>query len=191
MQIFFYVKNSTYKIKKNIHHLDAVLIEPFAICNHALNLTPSKKIENVLIFGAGNMGLATLMLSKIKNCFTKIGCMDLYESRKKLIKKLNGDYFIKYGQKNLEKKIPPKIRKKGIDLIFITCDYKDVMNDALKLINPNGTIIIISYFKDKFNIDYNQVVKKEINLKGSFLSTIKDFKEVENLISKKNLFQEK
>ena len=61
------------------------------------------------------------------------------------------------------------------------------MEDAFEIIKPNGTIIIISYFKNKFKIDYNQVVKKEINLKGSFLSTIKDFREVEKLILKKKL----
>ena len=188
---FLCKKNSIYKLKKNIHRLDAVMMEPFAICNHAINLVPSKKINNTLILGAGNMGLATLMLTKTTKRFSKIGCVDLFNSRKKLVKKLKGDYFIKYSRKNLIKKIPLGIKKKGIDLIFITCDYKNVLADAFEIIKPNGTIIIISYFKNKFKIDYNQVVKKEINLKGSFLSTIKDFREVEKLILKKKLVPRK
>ena len=42
------------------------MMEPFAISNHALNLILDKKVNNSLILGASNTGLATLMLSKNK-----------------------------------------------------------------------------------------------------------------------------
>jgi len=181
-EYFLSKKNSTYKLNKKINLLDGVMMEPFAISNHALNLILEKKVKNSLILGAGNTGLATLMLAKNKKCFKKIGIVDVHSSRNKIVRELGAHYFIKYNSKNFIKKTTQTAQKEGIDVIFITCDYKNVINDAIHIINPKGTIIIISYFKDSFDIDYNLIVKKEIIIKGSFLSTIKDFKEVEKMI---------
>ena len=44
-EYFLSKKNSTYKINKKINLLDGVMMEPFAICNHAINLTVKKKLE--------------------------------------------------------------------------------------------------------------------------------------------------
>ena len=186
-EYFLSKKNSTYKLNKKINLLDGAMIEPFAICNHALNLVLDKKIKNSLILGAGNTGLATLMLAKINKRFKKMGIVDIHISRKKIVGKLGADYFIKYNSKNFIKKTSLLTKEEDIDVIFITCDYKNVINDAIHLIKPKGTIIIISYFKENFDIDYNLIVKKEIVIKGSFLSTIEDFKEVEKLILKNKL----
>jgi threonine dehydrogenase-like Zn-dependent dehydrogenase len=163
------------------------MIEPFAICSHAIKLIQDKKIQNSLILGAGNTGLATLMLSRSNKRFQKIGVVDIHSSRNKIVKEIGANYFVKYSTKNFTQKILKKNFNEDIDVIFITCDYKNVINDAIKIIKPKGTIIIISYFKDRFNIDYNLIVKKEIIIKGSFLSTIEDFKEVENMIISKKL----
>ena len=143
--------------------------------------------DNTLILGAGNTGLATLMLAKVNKNFHKIGCVDVHKSRKKFIDKLGGDYFVEYNKNNFKKNILKKTNQKDVDLIIITCDYKHVIKDAIEIIKPKGTIIIISYFKEKFMINYNEIVKKEINLKGSFLSTLKDFKAIEKLILKKKI----
>ena len=186
-EYFLCKKNSTYKLSKNINYLDAVLIEPFAICHHAINLVNKSYFDNTLILGAGNTGLATLMLAKVNKNFHKIGCVDVHKSRKKFIDKLGGDYFVEYNKNNFKKNILKKTNQKDVDLIIITCDYKHVIKDAIEIIKPKGTIIIISYFKEKFMINYNEIVKKEINLKGSFLSTLKDFKAIEKLILKKKI----
>ena len=186
-EYFLSKKNSTYKINKKINLLDGVMMEPFAICNHAINLTANKKIRNILILGAGNTGLATLMLLKIKIEYKKLGVVDIHSSRKSVTKKLGASYFVKYNSKNFLKQISQKTFKEGVDLIFVACDYNKVINDAIKIINPKGTIVIISYFKKSFDIDYNLIVKKEIVIKGSFLSTLGDFKDVERLILKKKL----
>jgi L-iditol 2-dehydrogenase len=186
-EYFLSKKNSTYKLNKKINLLDGVMIEPFAICCHAIKLILDKKIKNSLILGAGNIGLATLMLAKNNKRFQKIGIVDIHSSRNKIAKEIGANYFIKYSSKDFSKKITKKNPSESIDIIFITCDYKNVINDAINIIKPKGTIVIISYFKDNFNIDYNLIVKKEIIIKGSFLSTIKDFKEVEKMILKKKL----
>ena len=186
-EFFLSKKNSTYKLNKKINLLDGVMIEPFAICSHAIKLIQDKKIQNSLILGAGNTGLATLMLSRSNKRFQKIGVVDIHSSRNKIVKEIGANYFVKYSTKNFTQKILKKNFNEDIDVIFITCDYKNVINDAIKIIKPKGTIIIISYFKDRFNIDYNLIVKKEIIIKGSFLSTIEDFKEVEKMIISKKL----
>jgi L-iditol 2-dehydrogenase len=186
-EYFLSKKNSTYKLHKDIKLLDGVMMEPFAISNHALNLILDKKVNNSLILGAGNTGLATLMLSKNNKRFKKVGIVDVHSSRNKIVRELGANYFIKYNSKNFIKNTTQTAQKDGIDVIFVTCDYKNVINDAIHIINPRGTIIIISYFKDNFDIDYNLIVKKEIIIKGSFLSTIKDFKEVEKMIIKNKL----
>lgn len=186
-EYFVSKNNSTYKLNKNLNYLDAVLIEPFAICNHAINLINKNFFDNTLILGAGNTGLSTLMLAKISKNFRKIGCVDLHKSRKKFVDRLGGDYFVQYSRNNFKQKILRKTNQKDIDLIIITCDYKHVIQDAIDIIKPKGTIVIISYFKKNFMIDYNNIVKKEINIKGSFLSTLKDFKNIEKLILKKKI----
>ena len=186
-EYFLSKKNSTYKLNKKINLLDGVMMEPFAISHHAINLILDKKIKSSIILGTGNTGLATLMLAKNSKRFQKIGIVDIHSSRNMIAKEIGADYFIKYSSKDIIKKITKENPKEGIDIIFITCDYENVINDAINIIKPKGTIVIISYFKDNFNIDYNLVVKKEIVIKGSFLSTIEDFQEVEKMILKKKV----
>ncbi len=183
-------KNSIFKVNKKIKFLDAVLLEPLAISNHAVELIDrNKQTKSCLIIGAGSVGL-TILMNLIHNPnIKKIGCIDKYSYKKKITKKIGADYFIKADNKEkIKSKIKKLTKSSGVDLIFLCTSYNNCIDDAIDYINENGQLIIVSYFEEKsmkFNI--NKMISKEVNIKGSYLSNLENFKKSSKLILNKKI----
>ena len=183
-------KNSIFKVNKKIKFLDAVLLEPLAISNHAVELIDrNKETKSCLIIGAGSVGLTVLMNLIHDTNIKTIGCIDKFSYKEKITKKIGADYFIKAdNNKKIKSKIKSLTKSNGIDLIFLCTSYSNCIDDAIEYINENGQLIIVSYFDKKsmkFNI--NKMISKEVNIKGSYLSNLENFKKSSQLILNKKI----
>ncbi|MDE6659488.1 MAG: alcohol dehydrogenase catalytic domain-containing protein, partial [Eubacterium sp.] len=87
---------------KGLSGKELALIEPFSISAHALSRAEVKEGDNLLIMGAGPIGLFALI--KAKATGAKVAIADLLESRLNLAKEYGADLVINSKTDNLNEK---------------------------------------------------------------------------------------
>ena len=90
-------------IPENLSFLEASINEPFSCVYNAYESLKTSPIDNVLIIGAGAMGLLHLILSKIAGA-RKLMVSDISDDRLKLAKKYGADIILNPSKVNLKRK---------------------------------------------------------------------------------------
>lgn len=116
--------------------------------------------ENVVIYGAGLIGLMTLLILKLTG--VKTICFDLNSERLEMAKKFGADYVFLTSDEKSEKEIDFITAGQGVDSVIIAAasDDSTIIDSALSLLKKGGKIVLLG--KTSINIDYNLAFKKDI-----------------------------
>ncbi|MHA2473437.1 MAG: zinc-dependent alcohol dehydrogenase [Promethearchaeota archaeon] len=175
------------KIPPEVSYEAASMLEPLSNSYYALMKGNPSSEENVIVFGAGTIGLGILQCVKALDIrINKLIAIDLSDFRLNKAKQIGVDETINAKKTNPQKKIKrlvesvpfplmPVIRMPKVDVIFDCVGYvKDqkssiVLQQAVNMASPNtGRIVIHGLFEDIVPINYMEVVTKQITLMGSY-----------------------
>ncbi|RYM06374.1 hypothetical protein EWH99_03365 [Sporolactobacillus sp. THM7-7] len=158
--------NSVKKIK------DAALTEPLAVALHVCNQAAFRKSDDVIIFGAGPIGLLTVTLLKSVYPVNRLTVVDLSHNRLRLAKKLGAD-------ETFQKAESPNTFDKAVESTGVQACYRD----ALNVLKSGGSLFIVALYEQKITIDPNPMIEKEMKINGCSTYTFEELKEAERLIS--------
>ena len=178
-----------HKLPKNVSLDEAALIEPLAVCYNALICNSNiKKNSSVLIFGAGSIGLLSLKLARYKKSKIFLVCTPKDKIQIKIAKK-NGVKNIYLTNTDYVKKILNDTKNQGLDLVVDTVGGVDqTFEDAIVLAKPGGQITKIGWFmKSQVSANFDDLVRKNLKLQGSFSHNFKIWESCIKLLSKKNI----
>ena len=179
-----------HKLPKNVSLEEAALIEPLAVCYNALISNSNiKKNSTILIFGAGTIGLLCLKLAKFKKAKIFLVCTPKDKMQKNIAKK-NGVKNIYLNNSNYLERILDETNQQGIDLIVDTVGGIDkTFEDAINIAKPGGQITKIGWFmKKNVNANFDNIVRKNLKIQGSFSHNYKIWEKCIKLLSKKNIY---
>lgn len=169
-----------HKIPNSITFNEAALIEPASVTYNAVfNNSNLKKNNKVLVIGSGTIGLLTIQMLKLKKVNTSLLCLRNEHSRIKIAKKIkvNNIYYFE----NLIKS--NKILMNTFDYVYDTVGGHDVsINSAIDFVKPNGFIIKLGWFMNYKKVNFDKIIRKSINLKGSFSHNYNIWEKCINLI---------
>lgn len=179
-----------HKLPKNVSLEEAALIEPLAVCYNALIVNSNiKKNSSVLIFGAGTIGLLSLKIAKYKKAKIFLVCTPNDKIQKKIALK-NKVKKIYFTDTDYVKSILRDTKQQGIDLVIDTVGGVDkTFHDAITLARPGGQITKIGWFMKKVvNANFDNIVRKNIRIQGSFSHNYKIWENSIKLLSSKKIF---
>ncbi len=180
-------KSQVLKIPDSISYEEALIAEPFACTIHGVLKKCPKDDETCVVIGGGTMGLATILAVKaLSKC--KIIAIVKYPFQSDLAKKMGADetYLIK---KDLHiKKIARSLGARvvspvmedayplggGADVVFDSVGNASSLSNALRLIKPKATVVLIG-FPSYVEIDWTPVIAKEINITGTYIFGYDEF----------------
>jgi len=154
----------------------ASLAEPLAVSIHAVKLGV-QPLEEVLIFGAGPIGLLTLQAARHMGA-GRITLVDLQASRLEHAAKL-GAAVVHPGE--LESRWS-ELFPRGIDVIIDCVGVQPTREQAMRLVNPGGRIIMVGLGQQVSSLPVNDLVRQEIALLGSYTYSDQDFRQALELI---------
>ena len=93
-----------YKLPDKVSFEHAAMVEPVAVATHAIELTPLKMRDTVLVVGAGMIGLFLIQVLKISNA-GKIIAVDLDDQKLQVAKICGAEYTINATDENVHKSI--------------------------------------------------------------------------------------
>lgn len=156
------------------------LIEPFSISNHALSRAEVKQGDNLLIMGAGPIGLFALL--KAKAMGARVAVADMLDSRLALAGEYGADLVINVKEKNLESECSAFTDGNGFDVCVEACGAPETFLNCLDNAAHGANIILIGNGKRETTFVHSIILKKELNIFGSRNAFTKDFEELIELV---------
>lgn len=165
---------------KGLSAQELALIEPFSISNHALSRAEVKQGDNLLIMGAGPIGLFVLL--KAKAMGANVAIADMLSSRLELAKEYGADIVINVKEQNLEKECHSFTAGNGFDVCVEACGAPETFLNCIDNAAHGANIILIGNGKRETTFVHSVILKKELNIFGSRNAFTKDFEELIALV---------
>jgi threonine dehydrogenase-like Zn-dependent dehydrogenase len=118
---------------------EAALAEPLACCYNAYKSVGTLPGDNVLIVGAGPMGVLHMQVNKLAGA-GKVMMADVSEPRLKLIEKYGPDVIINTEKEDLKEAVMKNTGGKGADVVITACPAPDIQQQSIELTAKLGRI---------------------------------------------------
>ena len=158
---------------KGLSAEELALIEPFSISQHAVSRATIKKTDNVLVIGAGPIGLFALLAAKQK-C-KKIVVADILDNRLELAKEYGADGVVNTRTHSLEEFTAEFTDGNGFDVCIEACGAPETFLGCIDNGAFGANIILIGNGKRETQFLHSVILKKELNIHGSRNALKDDF----------------
>lgn len=173
---------------ENITSLESCMVEPSAVSLHAINLADIKVGDKVLIVGGGIIGLMAAEFAKL-NGASEIALMETNPKRgEKALKYKAVDRFYNALEEGIIKKLQ---QKGGFDKVIECCGNSPAVSEAIMLVKPGGTIVLVGVSLESITIPSVLAVMREVKMQGAIAYTPQEFNKCLELIDKKIIDVEK
>ena len=166
---------------KGLSAKELALIEPFSISSHALSRASVNKGDNLLIMGAGPIGLFALI--KAKALGARVAIADLLDSRLQLAKEYGADLIINSKTDDINEMCLDFTNGNGFDVCVEACGLPVTFLSCIEQSAHGANIILIGNGKKETTFLHSIILKKELNIFGSRNAYTKDFEELIDLVS--------
>lgn len=166
---------------KGLSAKELSLIEPFSISCHALSRAEVKKGDNLLIMGAGPIGLFALM--KAKAMGARVLIADMLPSRLALAAEYGADRTVNVREEELHAVCTEFTSENGFDVCVEACGAPETFLNCIDEAAHGANIILIGNGKRETTFVHSIILKKELNIFGSRNAFTRDFEELIDLVS--------
>lgn len=169
---------------KGLSAKELALIEPFSISCHALSRAEVNEGDNLLIMGAGPIGLFALI--KAKAMGARVLIADMLSSRLELAKEFGADCVVNVKETDLHKVCEEFTKGNGFDVCVEACGAPETFLSCIDEAAHGANIILIGNGKRETTFVHSIILKKELNIFGSRNAFTKDFEELIDLVADGN-----
>lgn len=166
-------------------HIDAktlALIEPFCIGYHGVKRANPKKGENVLVIGAGTIGLMAAMAAKMLGASVCI--CDISKKKVDIALELGMDYgFVNKGQSDFMDHVKKMTNGNGFDVTIEAAGLPSTFQNCVDAAAFGARVVVIGVSKETLDFNFTIIQKKELNIMGSRNAITQDFEEAMEYIS--------
>lgn len=157
-----------YKAPKDIPPNILGLVEPLSVGAQANIRGNVSDGDTVAILGAGTIGLASLLIAKTKDC--RVIVANLILSRLRLAKELGADRVVNVREEDLIEIITEFTKGDGASVVIEAAGTSQAVKDSIKIASPAGRIVILGLTNKSVRISPIELIKKELDFKGSRLN---------------------
>lgn len=179
--IFSVPARRLYKVPESLTPEQAVLIEPLATPLHAVRLTGDLRGKAVAVFGAGTIGLLTLLAAKRAGA-GRVVCTDLLASKRQLALDLGADAVVESGAGGVAEAVRSELGESG-DAVFDCVATQETLADAINVATKGGTVTVVGGGRRPATIDLPVLQEYQVRLQGSATYTREDFATATEMVS--------
>ncbi|KGR81167.1 MULTISPECIES: 2,3-butanediol dehydrogenase [Lysinibacillus] len=160
----------------NIHRLadnltlqDGALVEPMAVAVQAVKDAGVTLGDSVAVFGAGPIGLLTVIAAKASGA-SKVIVLDLSDDRLEKAKELGATHAINSGKENPVQAVRAIVAD-GVDVSFEVAGVAPTFKQAIDVTKPRGNMMIVSIFARPIEWNPMQLTNTGVNVLSSIVYT--------------------
>lgn len=141
------------------------LIEPFSISSHAVSRGGVKKGDNVIVVGAGPIGLFAVIAAKLAGA--RVFAADIFDARLAMALTLGADGVINTKKEDLSARVLALTNGAGMDVCIEAAGQPETFLACIDAAAFSGTVILIGNGKRETTFNHSVLLKKELSLFGS------------------------
>ena len=176
-------RSTLFKLPNNIDFTAAALIEPLSCAVHCHNIADVKESDNVVIIGAGPMGLiieSVIVMHPIK----RLICIEIDEWRGQKALELGADFLINPESQDVKSEIMRVTNNEGADVIIDAVGISETFEMATKIWAPGARLICFGQdYQAEAKIKPNDIVRYQRKIMGSYIGYAEDFLDAIELIA--------
>ena len=165
---------------KGLSAKELALIEPFSISCHALSRAKVNKGDNLLIMGAGPIGLFALLRAKALGARVLIA--DMLQNRLDLAAEFGADATVNVKLRDLSAAAAAFTGGNGFDVCVEACGAPETFLACIREAAHGANIILIGNGKRETTFVHSILLKKELNVFGSRNAFTRDFETLIDLV---------
>lgn len=156
-----------FKLPDNVSTLEGALIEPLAVGFHAANQGGAHAGQTAVVFGAGCIGLVSMMALKAEGV-SKIYVVDIMQKRLDKAMELGATGVINSKETDILKEIE-RLTGDGADLVIETAGTEITAQQSIYITRKGGTIVFVGYTKTGMvTLPLSLALDKELTFKTVF-----------------------
>lgn len=157
-----------FKLPDNVDTMEGALIEPLAVGFHAANQGGAHAGQTAVVFGAGCIGLVSMMALKAEGV-SKVYIVDIMQKRLDKALELGATGVINSMDKNVQDEISRLTEGKGVDLVIETAGMEITTRQAIHIAKKGSTIVLVGYSKTgEMTLPLSLALDKELTFKTVF-----------------------
>ncbi|MGB5910871.1 MAG: alcohol dehydrogenase catalytic domain-containing protein [Promethearchaeia archaeon] len=176
-------RSAAFKLPDNIDMNVAALIEPLSCAVHCHNIANVRESDNVVIIGAGPMGLiieSVIRKHPIKNLI----CVELNDWRREKAMDLGADFVINPHSQNVKQEIMRITNETGADVIIDAVGLSETFEMGLSMWAPGARLVCFGQdYRAEAKIKPNEIVRYQRKIMGSYIGYAEDFLDAIELIN--------
>lgn len=176
--------DSVYKLADDLPIEYGCFTEPLACVIHAANKINYKLAQDVVIIGAGPMGMLNMLVAKRHG--VRVIVSELDKERNAFAKKLGADFTVNPTEGDAAEAVRDITGGKGADVVVVAIGNHKANLDALEMVAEFGTVMLFAsaHPPTDLTIDPNFIHRKQVTLTGARHPSTKGFEASSDLISK-------
>ncbi len=156
----------TYRIPNNMSLLEGALVEPAAVGMHAARLAEVTPGKNIVILGAGCIGLMTLQACKTMGA-TNIMVVDVIEKRLEAANKYGATKVVNATTNDAVERCNTHFSGEGVDIVFETAGSNITAKQAVSMVTRGGKIMIVGTIPGETPIEFLKI-NREVSIQTVF-----------------------
>jgi L-iditol 2-dehydrogenase len=157
-----------FKLPDKVSTLEGALIEPLAVGFHAANQGGAHVGQTAIVFGAGCIGLVSMMALKAEGV-SRVYQIDLMQKRLDKALELGADGVINLKERDPLEAVQELTSGQGCDLVIETSGVEAAAQQAVQMTRKGATIVMVGYSKTGMvNLPMSVALNKELSFKTVF-----------------------
>ncbi len=162
--------------------MDPALVEPLSVAWHAVNTSPFKKGDSVLILGGGPIGLSVIQMLVAKGA-DKIIVSEVASRRREFAKQFGAHHVLDPTSDDIVSRVRELCDGSGVNVAFDAAGVQAGLDQAVQAIRARGTLVNIAVWEKQATITPNWFCFRERRYMGVATYQDGDFQDVIDAIA--------
>ncbi len=155
-----------YKLPEGLSFEHAALVEPFAVAFHAVELTPLRLSDNVVVVGTGMIGLCLIQALRLRGC-GRIWAIDAERRRIDWAAQFGADHGFAADDPEIVAVIKSQSEGRGADAAFEAVGVGETVKLAVSCVRRGATVTLVGNLSPTVELPLQAVVTQQLRLQGS------------------------
>lgn len=173
---FILPEDRAYKINIEVSYDEIALIEPAAVGAHCTSLIDQLASKNVVIAGAGPIGILIAQFAKAKGA-KRVIVSDFNSFRLNILHQLGIMDTINLNEESFSQGISRLLGDEGFQVGIEAVGHQSALDDLVTHAEKGGEIIIVGVYEESPRINMGFVGEHELHIKGSMMYKHEDYEE--------------
>lgn len=165
-------QQNAFKLPDTVSLLEGAFFEPLTVGMHGILLADGCQDKNVIIVGAGTIGLLAMQCAKAMGA-RSITVIDINQERLALAKSLGADHIYNSAQMNAEQILAAMNDFRFNQLILETAGSPITVKLSIEIAGPRSQVVLIGTLHQDLNLPektFGLILRKELSIIGSWMN---------------------